>query len=66
LFDLEISNYQALNEMIEKNKVYDMIYDIYKKHRENVKEWSMTPWSKLDTLILQNGADTHEKMVLRL
>ncbi len=52
--------------MIEKNKVYDMIYDIYKKHRENVKEWSMTPWSKLDTLILQNGADTHEKMVLRL
>jgi len=23
LFDLEISNYQSLNDMIEKNKVYD-------------------------------------------
>lgn len=48
LFDLEISNYQTLNEMIERNKVYDQIYDIYKRHREAVKEWSMLPWSKLD------------------
>ncbi len=23
LFDLEISNYQSLNDMIEKNKIYD-------------------------------------------
>ena len=66
LFDLEISNYQSLNDMIEKNKVYDMIYDIYKKHRESVKEWSMTPWSKLEISILQNGAEQHEKLVMRL
>jgi len=38
--------------MIEKNKVYDLIYDIYKKHREAVKDWSMQPWLKLDITIL--------------
>lgn len=26
----------------------------------------MTPWSKLDITILQNGVEGHEKMVLRL
>jgi dynein heavy chain len=34
LFDLEISTYPDLNDMVEKNKIYDMIYDIYKEHRE--------------------------------
>lgn len=66
LFDLEISNYQTLTDMIEKNKVYDQIYDIYKKHRETVKEWSMLPWSKLDIAALEMGANQHEKMVKKL
>jgi len=66
LFDLEISNYQTLNDMIERNKVYDQIYDIYKKHREAVKEWSMLPWSKLDIQALEMGANAHEKMVNKL
>lgn len=66
LFDLEISNYQTLNDMIERNKVYDQIYDIYKKHREAVKEWSMLPWSKLDIQALEMGANAHEKMVKKL
>jgi len=52
--------------MIEKNKIYDLIYDIYKKHREAVKDWSMQPWLKLDISILENGVSTHEKMVMKL
>lgn len=66
LFDLEISNYQTLTDMIEKNKVYDQIYDIYKKHREAVKEWSMLPWTKLDNTVLDMGANAHERMVKKL
>jgi hypothetical protein len=34
--------------MIEKNKQYDLIYDIYKEPRDAVKDFSVIAWSKLD------------------
>lgn len=48
LFDLPISTYPDLNDMTEKNKLYDLIYDIYREHREAVKDFSIVAWSKLD------------------
>lgn len=41
LFDLEISTYPDLNDMMAKNQQYDKIYDLYKEHREYVKEQSV-------------------------
>jgi dynein heavy chain len=66
LFDLEISTYPDLNDMVEKNKVYDMIYDIYKENRETVKDFSVVAWSKLDITNLTTTADKFVTMVKRL
>jgi dynein heavy chain len=44
LFDLPISTYPDLNDMTEKNKLYDLIYDIYRDHREAVKDFSIVAW----------------------
>ena len=66
LFDLEISTYPDLNEMIEKNKVYSMIYAIYKEHRESVKEFSVVAWSRLDINGLTTSADKFVTQVKRL
>lgn len=49
--------------MEEDNRKYTLIYDIYKMHEEAVKEWSMVPWSKLDSSVLEVGANKHEKEV---
>jgi len=48
LFDLEISTYPDLNDMIARNTQYDLIYSIYKEHREAVKDFSVIAWLKLD------------------
>jgi dynein heavy chain len=66
LFDLEISTYPDLNDMIEKNKIYDTIYSIYKDHRDSVKEFSVMSWGKLDINALQAKADQFVNMVKRL
>lgn len=66
LFGLEISVYPDLNDMVEKNKVYDMIYDIYREQRETVKDFSVIAWSKLDITSLTTTADKFVTMVKRL
>jgi dynein heavy chain len=66
LFDLEISTYPDLNDMIEKNKIYDSIYDIYKDHRETVKDFSVISFLKLDINNLQTSADKFVGMTKRL
>lgn len=66
LFDLEISTYPDLNDMVEKNKTYDKIYAIYKEHRETVKDFSVVAWSKLDTNNLTTTAEKFVTMVKRL
>lgn len=66
LFDLEISTYPDLNDMIEKNKIYDSIYNIYKDHHDSVKEFSVMSWGKLDINALQAKADQFVNMVKRL
>lgn len=52
--------------MIEKNKTYDLIYDIYKDHREAVKDFSVVAWSKLDINQLQTSADKFVGLAKRL
>jgi dynein heavy chain len=66
LFDLEISTYPDLNDMIAKNATYDLIYDIYKDHRETVKEFSVGTFIKVETSNLMMSADKFVTMVKRL
>jgi len=66
LFDLEISTYPDLNDMVERNKIYDMIYDIYREQRETVKDFSVVAWSKLDITNLTTTADKFVTAVKRL
>lgn len=66
LFDLPISTYPDLNDMIEKNKIYDMIYQIYILHRESVKDFSVIAWSKLDIANLTSTADEFVRKVKQL
>jgi dynein heavy chain len=66
LFDLPISTYPDLNDMTEKNKLYDLIYDIYREHREAVKDFSIVAWSKLDISNLQVSAEKFVVMVKKL
>lgn len=66
LFDLEISTYPDLNDMIEKNKIYDMIYQIYKDHRDSVKEFSVMSMLKLDVPALTTSADKFVNVTKRL
>jgi dynein heavy chain len=66
LFDLPISKYDELIKMEEANKKYDLIYSIYRDHQNQVKEWSLKPWNKLDIQELTKGADEFDKKVRRL
>lgn len=66
LFDLEISTYPDLNDMIAKNQIYDQIYDIYKDHRETVKEFSVGTFVKLEINNLMMSADKFVSLVKRL
>jgi dynein heavy chain len=66
LFDLPISKYDELIKMEEKNKEFDLIYNIYKDHQSQVKEWSLKPWNKLDIQELSKGAEDFDKKVRRL
>jgi len=66
LFDLEISTYPDLNDMIAKNATYDSIYEIYKDHRETVKEFSVGTFVKLEINNLMMSADKFVTMVKRL
>ncbi len=52
--------------MTEKNKLYDLIYDIYREHREAVKDFSIVAWSKLDISNLQVSAEKFVVMVKKL
>lgn len=66
LFDLPISTYPDLNDMTEKNKLYDLIYDIYRDHREAVKDFSIVAWQKLDIQNIQLSAQKFIQIVKRL
>jgi len=44
----------------QNNKKLDQIYNIYKEHQNQVKEWSMKPWNKLDIAELTKGAQEFE------
>lgn len=63
LFNLPISKFPELIVMEESNKRLDIIYNIFKEHQNQVKEWSLKPWSKLDIKELTTGADDFFKKV---
>jgi len=66
LFNLPISKYPELIKMEQDNLMYEEIYNIYKSHQANVKEWSMMAWSKLDVTQLTGGTEEKEKKVRKL
>lgn len=52
--------------MEEANKKYDRIYSIFKEHQNNLKDYGVTQWSKLDPSALLNGADKQVSLVKKL
>jgi len=66
LFDLPISKFPELIKMDEEIKIYDQIYSIYKNHKEAVSNWSITPWARLETKLLEDGSRVFEKEVMSL
>jgi dynein heavy chain len=66
LFNLPISKYPALIQMEELNEIYGRIYKIFEGHSDQVKDWSMMSWAKLDVNMLKTEADEQEKMVRTL
>jgi dynein heavy chain len=52
--------------MEEANKKYDLVYGIYRDHVNQLKEFSVMSWNKLDAKTLIDSADHFEKMVKRL
>ena len=48
LFNLPISKFPELIAMEEANKKYDLIYGIYRDQVNQLKEFSVLSWSKLD------------------
>jgi hypothetical protein len=45
---LPISKFPELVAMEELNKKYDLIYNIYKDYMEQIREFSLMSWNKLD------------------
>jgi dynein heavy chain len=66
LFNLPISKFPELIAMEEANKKYDLIYGIYKEHVNQLKEFSVLSWSKLDANQLVSSAEHFERQVKKL
>lgn len=66
LFNLPISKFPELIAMEEANKKYDLIYGIYKEHVNQLKEFSVLSWNKLDANQLVASAEHFEKQVKKL
>lgn len=66
LFNLPISKFPELISMEEGNKKYDLIYGVYREHVNQLKDFSVMSWSKLDASQLIASADKFEKMVKKL
>jgi dynein heavy chain, axonemal len=66
LFNLEISKYPQLVEMEERNKRYDLIYDIFDDFAKKMGDFGNMYWSKLDSKILIETAEAFQKSVKRL
>jgi len=66
LFNLPISKFPELIAMEEANKKYDLIYGIYKEHVNQLKEFSVLSWNKLDANQLVSSAEHFEKQVKKL
>jgi hypothetical protein len=52
--------------MEEANKKYDLIYGIYREHVNQLKEFSVLSWNKLDASQLIGSAEHFEKQVKKL
>jgi dynein heavy chain len=61
LFNLPISKFPELIKMEEENKVYTIIYDVFKEFRGQMKEFSVMSWSKLDVNQLITAAEKYDK-----
>jgi len=61
LFNLDISTFQELVQIDEENKKLQKLYDCYREIKQSISDWSGMIWSKLDSDILKEGADTFEK-----
>lgn len=66
LFNLPISKFPELISMEEGNKKYDLIYGVYREHVNQLKDFSVMSWSKLDASQLIASAEKFEKMVKKL
>lgn len=66
LFNLEISKYPQLVEMEERNKRYDLIYDIFDDFAKKMSDFGNMYWSKLDSKILIETAEAFQKSVKKL
>lgn len=66
LFNLEISKYPQLVEMEERNKRYDLIYDIFDDFAKRMSDFGNMYFAKLDAKILIETAETFKKQVKRL
>lgn len=66
LFNLEISKYPNLVEMEERNKRYDLIYDIFDEFFKKMSDFGNMYWSKLDAKLLIESAEIFKKNVKRL
>jgi hypothetical protein len=47
--------------MEEANKKYDLVYGIYRDHINQLKEFSVMSWNKLDATTLIASAELFEK-----
>jgi hypothetical protein len=52
--------------MEERNGIYQKIYDIFSNHAEKVKDFSMKPWTKLESTELREEADHEQRLVRNL
>lgn len=66
LFNLPISKYPELVKMEDDNKKFDMIYNIYRDYQQQMKEFSMTQWLKLDMYLLQASVDKYIRDIKKL
>lgn len=59
--NLDISVFQELVFIDEENKKLQKLYDCYREIKQCITDWSGMIWSKLDSDILKEGADSFEK-----
>jgi dynein heavy chain, axonemal len=61
LFNLEISTFKELVSIDEENKKLSVLYGLYREFKQDVKEWSVMLWAKLDSEVLRTGAEGYDK-----